>query len=279
MKRVMGVLIVAVILLAQSQCWAKTTQSNTVPVYDMIPFWQKYNPGITPETVVIFNTSTNRYERVPYNRQCHSVEVLVNGNYQNQDYYTDADRAQVAAEKAQHDRRDRIILLVLVIGLVGTVIGAVGAYSEYAVFFDNGWDVGLMLVTLAPVLWAYFGHERWLPLTIGIAIVYNIVQILRTNPGPASLWAPCIFIGRVVVGYCIPLVILSMCITGGKRTGEDDTAYQLRAAGSAVQKAILVGGMMWFIYSLINGEKVRYMREVRGSSRGYNRTRRRVIDV
>lgn len=158
-------------------------------------------------------------------------------------------------------------IALTIIGIFLLIIVIISLYNTYTgntVFFSSYFDlIGSLII---PVI-IYFVviyilnvlgiKSKNISLEVfyccaGGATIYHYIKALIENR-ENKLLALCIGTSRFVLGYVIIIISLAVAFLGGssKRADKSDTVYALRQAGENAVRLATIGGLMWFIGSLV----------------------------
>lgn len=158
-----------------------------------------------------------------------------------------------------------LILVILCIIAIFVFVG-IGIYRTFkgrAVFFNSYWDLAAGYALLISYVIAFFiSRAQDSVMNIANIIVpiifigYNIFMSMMYNRD-SKFTMLCVFLGRVLVGYIMPLIVLGLYISGGssKRDGETDGAYAVRKGVEYAATLATVAGMFYFLNKLMHHSK------------------------
>lgn len=144
-----------------------------------------------------------------------------------------------------------LVIIVLIVGF-----GACKTFEGEAVFFNGYGDLFLSYISFIIFIIALFNTDKqWgsflMILAIIGMIVYNCFIAFRYNSQNIFLGF-CIGIGRLTLGYLIPIAIIFLYFSGsGKRSNETDTAYQIRYGIDKLQRLTIIAGLAYFLNKLV----------------------------
>lgn len=145
-----------------------------------------------------------------------------------------------------------IIVFLLIVGY-----GVFKTYNGSAIFFGSYLDLFFSYIPFILFIFSYLNLDRkifyyLLWASPFLAIGYNFFKAFQFNRGQIFT-AFCVGIGRVTIGYIIPIFILFTYMISGtaRRDRETFKEYELRRKIGAAQTLAIIAGLFWFLRSLV----------------------------